>query len=72
MACRARSGSHYPSRGRIEFLREISDARIGEPLRSIGPVSRPAAAAEEAADELQRRVVAVVDTLFSGTPRPPS
>jgi hypothetical protein len=58
------SGSYYLARNEVEFLVEITDARSGELLRSIGPVRQPAALADQAADELSRRVVAAVDTLF--------
>jgi eukaryotic-like serine/threonine-protein kinase len=62
------SGSYYLARDEIEFLVEITDARSGELLRSIGPVRRPASAADRAADELSRRVIAAVDTLFPAPP----
>ena len=61
------SGSYYLARNEVEFLVEITDARSGELLRSIGPVRQPAALADQAADELSRRVVAAVDTLFPRT-----
>jgi len=61
------SGSYYLARTELEFLVEITDARSGELLRSIGPVRQPAALADQAADELSRRVVAAVDTLFPHT-----
>ena len=62
------SGSYYLARDEIEFLVEITDARSGELLRSIGPVRQPASAADRAADEMSRRVVAAVDTLFPAPP----
>jgi hypothetical protein len=60
------SGSYYLMAGNVEFLLEITDARSGELLRSIGPLQSSASQPEAVADALLRRVAAAVDSLYPG------
>ena len=63
------SGSYYRVEGgSLVVIVEITDARSGELLRSIGPVRGRASEADSLAELLRRRVRATMDTLFSPGP----
>jgi len=62
------SGSYFRTRDSLEFLVEITDARTGDLVRSVGPVRSPLSAPDEAATAITRGVAATLDSLLRPVP----